>query len=309
MDIAFVTDNNYALPTRAAIRSVLANAGRADAPPAVRVVCDDSVSVKNLARFARLGGTVSVTRAANRHRQLHNTAHYSHAMYLKYDLPEIFPTLDKVLFLDSDVIVSGSLRELWATDLSDRWLAAVPENAPASAFAEYARARFNASGAYFNSGVLLLNLRQLRADGVPRQLAEFTAQRPWLSCPDQDAFNAVCGTRALPLPAQFNHMVMYRGAADGEAARVIHYASWHKPWRDLSVPLARNFTRHLRLTEKLALLPRWLAALWFYAKLPAGDGGVRRVFKFFGLPLYTKEKSPRGVTVSVLGLTVNKKIY
>ncbi|MDR1190576.1 MAG: hypothetical protein LBK60_02785, partial [Verrucomicrobiales bacterium] len=148
------------------------------------------------------------------------------------------------------------------------------------------------------------------ADDVPRQLAEFTARRPWLACPDQDAFNAVCGTRALPLPAKFNHMVMYRGAADGEAAHVIHYASWHKPWRDLGVPLAREFTRHLTLAEKLALLPRWLTTLWFYEKSPGADTeSVRRAFKLFGLPLYVKEKNRAGVTVSVLGLTVNKKIY
>jgi lipopolysaccharide biosynthesis glycosyltransferase len=164
LHIVFVTDGTFTLSVRAAIRSALANAG-GGGPLTVSVVYDrDRVSVSEAAKFTDLGGNVRLVPVTNRHRdKLHSCAHYSHAMYLKYDLPDLLPDLDKVLYLDGDVIVSGDVRELYATDLTGHY-AAVVENPLGYDVGKYVRNQLHFTGRYWNSGVMLLNLDAMRRE-------------------------------------------------------------------------------------------------------------------------------------------------
>ncbi|MDR1145101.1 MAG: glycosyltransferase family 8 protein, partial [Verrucomicrobiales bacterium] len=192
MEIVFCTDENYALPTRAAVRSAIANAA-GDAPLTVHVVCDESVSADSERRFAALGterAAVRIARVQNQYkRSLHRCSHISHAAYLRYDLPYLFPDLSRILYLDCDLVVLGDLRELYALDLTDCYAAAV--EMPLTVSGRYVREELRHDGPYLCSGVLVLNLEKLRRDDMPRQLAEFTRYRPWLRCLDQDAMNAL----------------------------------------------------------------------------------------------------------------------
>jgi lipopolysaccharide biosynthesis glycosyltransferase len=78
------------------------------------------------------------------------------ANYFRLLAPRILPAnIQKILYLDSDIIVRRSLRDLWSTDLSDHALAAVEDSfcVPGAGYVELP------SGAkYFNAGVLLVNL-------------------------------------------------------------------------------------------------------------------------------------------------------
>ena len=88
-------------------------------------------------------------------------------------LPEVLPGLDKVLYLDSDVVVTDPLRPLWDLDLTDHALAAVSTVFPAE---EWGRRHCEALGIsrpelYFSTGVMLMNLAHLRAERcTPRAL-------------------------------------------------------------------------------------------------------------------------------------------
>ena len=128
---------------------------------------------------------------------------YTEAASLRLLLPELLPELDRILYLDCDIIVRQDLAKLWEeTDLGDNYLAGVYEAA-----IEGQAERFRALGCdpakYFNSGFLLMNLAQMRAEKVSERLLE-ACRVPYLEFPDQDALNQVCQGRVLPLSPLYN---------------------------------------------------------------------------------------------------------
>lgn len=123
---------------------------------------------------------------------------YSEAASYRLLLPELLPELEKVLYIDCDVVVRQDLAKLFRdTELGDNLLAAVYE-APIEKQSE----RWSALGCdpnrYFNSGFLILNLAQMRAEGTSAKLLE-ALKADYLEFPDQDALNVVCRGRVLPL--------------------------------------------------------------------------------------------------------------
>jgi lipopolysaccharide biosynthesis glycosyltransferase len=338
MNIVFVTDGAFVLPVRAAIRSVLANAA-GDRPLTVHVVYDrDQVCPADADQFTALGANVRGVPVTNRHRQnLHSRAHYSHAMYLKYDLPELFPHLDKILYLDGDVIVSGDLREFYDMSLTDVY-AAVVENPLGDDVAKYVRGQLKYTGRYLNSGVMLLNLAAMRRDDIPRRLAEFTAARPWLAMPDQDAFCAVLDRRVTFADATYNFLVMYRDQLPFKnitQPRIIHYASRRKPWKDAGMYAAHEFLRYLSTDDCCACMPAWLNTIgvnnsvadnrllalegqarnpwWhlarslFYEKQVTTDGVIRK-YKLPGLTLVTAQRTNLRHILRLLGIKISWRV-
>jgi lipopolysaccharide biosynthesis glycosyltransferase len=125
------------------------------------------------------------------------------ATYYRILAARILPTdIDRVFYLDSDMIVRSSLAELWNTDLSGRALAAVGELADSRAVDLVGLP----SGAkYFNCGVLLINLEFWRRNNVYERAAAFIRSNPdkvelW----DQDALNAILVGLWVEIPAYWN---------------------------------------------------------------------------------------------------------
>lgn len=128
---------------------------------------------------------------------------YTEAASFRLLLPELLPEYDSIVYIDCDVIVRQDIGRLFReTDLGDNYMGAVFE-APIEQQAE----RFKALGCdpncYFNSGFLLMNLKQMRLEKVSEKLLE-ACRVPYLEFPDQDALNQVCQGRVLPLSPLYN---------------------------------------------------------------------------------------------------------
>jgi lipopolysaccharide biosynthesis glycosyltransferase len=125
-------------------------------------------------------------------------------MWYRTFLPELLPGVDKILYLDADIIAVDSVRPLWETELGDHYLAAVtnvwePWNL---AYVE----SLALEKPYFNSGVLLMNLELMRRDDATGKLLALAAEKGWLPWGDQDALNIVLGHRRLELHPRWNFM-------------------------------------------------------------------------------------------------------
>ena len=93
-------------------------------------------------------------------------------------LTKILPeTLDRVLSLDADTIVERDISELWDLDLTGWFLAAVREPRKSSP-----------KTSYFNAGVVMYHLAQLRAEGMDDKLIRALNEKAY-ECTDQDAIN------------------------------------------------------------------------------------------------------------------------
>lgn len=56
-----------------------------------------------------------------------NIQHISHETYFRFLIPHLFPTIEKGLYLDADLVINGSLKDLWNTDIEEYYCAGVKE--------------------------------------------------------------------------------------------------------------------------------------------------------------------------------------
>lgn len=197
--------------------------------------------------------------------------HSPPALWYRTFLPELVDA-DRILYLDGDTIAVDDLGPLWATELGDAYLGAVtnvwePWNAgfPASL-------GLDEPGQYFNSGVLLLNLAAMRADGISRAVLEYALEhRDSMPFGDQDALNVVLGHRRLALHPRWNCMNALlalpsavdvfgadalREARERPGVRHFEGPSLNKPWHYMCPFSGRDeYLRHRRATPWADFVP------------------------------------------------------
>ena len=161
-------------------------------------------------------------------------AHVSVGTLYRLLVPQIIPSdVEKIIYLDSDIIVNLDIKELWQVDLGEKILAGVPEIFSYKTADEMNR-NFNlcADGFvkpenYFNAGVLVMNLNLLRAeeskifDGL-RFGFQNVRHRSYF---DQDILNYCFASRSLKLPAKFNRFTNdFRSEKEPLSKKIYHYA-------------------------------------------------------------------------------------
>lgn len=171
-------------------------------------------------------------------------------MWYRVFLPYILPSVDKVLYLDADTLILDTVDELWETDICHCYVAAV-RNVFEKTVKDWPRKMGldNPEG-YFNSGVMLMNLKKMRQDRVPDKLVSLgRAPEQRLNWPDQDALNVVLGKKSRLLEPKWNCQNSFFYLPEATAAfgkevlsetlhkpRIIHFegAGIVKPWHYLS---------------------------------------------------------------------------
>ena len=144
---------------------------------------------------------------------------------LKVRYPSILSKLQKVIHLDIDTIICDDLTDLWKTSVTGKWFAACPEYT----------GRYKPFGdIYYNMGVAVINLQQMRRDKIEDQLTEYlnTVPQPWA---DQDAWNkyGIEQDKVGLIDIRFNESQM-TGYTDNPA--IVHYCGYTDWWRNGSLP-------------------------------------------------------------------------
>ncbi len=181
---------------------------------------------------------------------------YSIATFYRFLIPQLFPPdIEKIIYLDSDIIVNLDIKELWQIELKDCPVGVVPavyQSYNLQERLEWMNKTFKICHDdlvkfedYFNAGVLLMNLKIFRAeeDTVIAGI-KFIAEHPEYEFFDQDVLNYCFAARALKLPVKFNRTVNYeRLEGDGEIAKKIyHYVGQNPTWSfnlDMNDPFNR----------------------------------------------------------------------
>ena len=112
--------------------------------------------------------------------------------YFRIEIPELFrdKNIEKVLYMDCDMIALTDITKLWETDLQDHILAAV-EDAGFHQRLEKMGIKTK-SNRYFNSGLMLINVKKWLEENVTERVFQFIEENPEkLRFHDQDALNAI----------------------------------------------------------------------------------------------------------------------
>lgn len=176
------------------------------------------------------------------------------------DLPGL-ARCERLLYLDTDMIVETDLSELWDTDLRGALLGAVPDPCLCGALlrpvrtrkdqwardvARYSMALGIPMARYFNAGVLLLNLAAIREQRLFDAATQLVLGEPRLLHPDQDALNKVFFDRSMVLPKKFNYL-LHTDDVTGLTEGIWHYSGPRKPWRE-DMPKADRYHHFLAQT-------------------------------------------------------------
>ena len=168
--------------------------------------------------------------------------------------------IEKVIYLDGDILVVDSLQELWDMDMSDKVIAAVADSYN-NDITHYNRLRYPQKQGYFNAGVLLINLKYWREHNVQSLFIDYVANYPErLACHDQDVLNYVFKDVKKELPFKYNMLNEYwfdvrynmisweyeKHILDGQKNPVIiHFTCIPKPWyKNCKHPYKKMFDKY-----------------------------------------------------------------
>lgn len=252
INITCATDDNYVPYCGVMLTSVFEN--HKDREVNVYIMIDKPLREANQKKFAQL--------AKRYHQHIHycmvdksylenfplkgdGISHWSIVTYYRLYAAELLPKdVNLVLYLDCDIIVDGSLSELFDADWSGVAIGTVPDMC--TEWQEfYDRLQYDKSLGYFNAGSVLINLAYWREHNVGQECLDFLgAHYDRIFNNDQDVLNYVLRDCKRNLSVTYNYQIQLRmpyffthfsdamkqDVLTTTRPIIIHYAAELKPW-------------------------------------------------------------------------------
>lgn len=192
--------------------------------------------------------------------------HYTKEMYYRLLAFKFLPSkLDKILYLDPDIIVINGIRKLYDAEISDYLYAAAFHDRISVKEVNRLRLFPYEIEEYFNSGVLLMNLCQHREKIDEQEIYEFVDKnKSRLILPDQDIMNALYSKKIKKVdeilfnydPRYYSyHKLLSKSKIDMDYliknTSIIHFCGKKKPWHKNYTGKFHSLYKHY---EKLALM-------------------------------------------------------
>lgn len=154
--------------------------------------------------------------------------HVTLPTYFRFKLPSILGKINSVLYLDCDVIIRGSLKDLFSIDLKNTAAAMVKDVESDS------EAKRLGLKNYFNAGVMLINLDYWRKNKIEDNLFEYTkTHTDEIKWQDQDILNCVLNENIKAIDTKWNYQYFLYDEVntnDLNEAEILHLSGRFKPW-------------------------------------------------------------------------------
>jgi lipopolysaccharide biosynthesis glycosyltransferase len=175
---------------------------------------------------------------------------FTTATYARLLIPELLPeSVSKALYMDCDLVARRCVGGLFDLPLEGRAALAVPDQGAAYVCCPWGLAHWYESGRApsdfnFNAGVMLMDLELWRREKIGRQALEYVQSPRHQLNQDQEALNAIIGTRIGAVDPHWNQQgeLFQKPAAivlpySRELVQsvvddpwIIHYSLGTKPW-------------------------------------------------------------------------------
>jgi lipopolysaccharide biosynthesis glycosyltransferase len=286
--IAMALDDNYVEYLSVAICSILMNFG-IDKELYLYILIDEIsyVNKKKIEAFKKIRNFnlffLSVGLERYGEFKCIGSKYISKLTLARFQLPGILTHLDKCIYLDCDVVLRSDISELWNFDLGHYFFGAVEDPKGRSICAR----NFNIDKkySYFNTGVLLYNLKALRGFDFQKVVDDFFFHNTQdLLFADQDVFNALFYKDWLAIPIKWNVIVSMYWSKDGllyykydegevcdalKNPSICHFTESKKPDSFLCKhPYRKDYLKYRKLTE--------------WRDCPLKDVSLKNVFIRFG---------------------------
>ena len=258
--IFFSIDNNYAPYISVALQSIMENASKNYKYKII--ILHQGLSNENMEKITSIAneefeiefiymleGLETITdRVENRLR----CDYFTLTIYFRLFIPNMFPEYDKGIYIDSDIVVPGDISELYNIELGDKLIGACADKSVVDV-PELAKYMEEAIGVdrheYINSGVLLMNLKEMREKEFSKRFLDLL-NKYHFDCiaPDQDYLNAMCNGRILYLDECWDAMPT-EGKEPLSNPKLIHYNLFQKPWCYDNIQYEEYFWKYAKKTK------------------------------------------------------------
>ena len=253
--LVLAANEAYAIPLAVTLYSCLANL-HSDGSVYLYII-DDSISKQSKTRIQNICDTSPVKV------KLEWIESKSDSLLANMKTTDLFPFVtlqrllihrhvsldfDRAIYIDSDVLVRANIRNLWEIDLNNYALLAV-EEAKHRRKKNYAQFGISTEEPYFNSGILVFNLKRWRQEPITEKIVEYgITNSEYIDFPDQDTMNATLKDDWKALDLRWNvtsSFLYHKDWADCprnialwnqrkilfKEAYIFHFAGGSKPWQ------------------------------------------------------------------------------
>ncbi|HEY9606723.1 MAG TPA: glycosyltransferase family 8 protein [Allocoleopsis sp.] len=241
--IVCAADENYAMPLAVTLRSAVINLK--NKPKVSIYVIDGGISQRSKRRIIKSCGSphVAISWVQPNESLLANLKverYLTIVTYYRLLIPQIIPAqFDKVIYLDSDMLVKGDLEELWQIDIGDNYVLAVQDDnqrfiSMSGGLRNYQELGINPDYKYFNAGLLVINLDKWQRDSIGEKVVKFLQDnKDYVRDHDQDGLNGVLAGQWGELDPRWNQMpriYSYSSWEDSPYDRELYHALLHDPY-------------------------------------------------------------------------------
>ncbi len=285
LHIAFAIDDNFIKPTVISMVSIIFNNPNRSLH---FHICTTSISGDNLDKIKELSMNGNLLTIHifddNIFSEYQILKHLPISMYYRLVIPSILKGIaTQILYLDADIICNGGIDELLNQCIDNYVIAACIDYAVVSKLPNYiSELGLGCYKNYFNSGVMLINVRRWHDDDVLFHFNEIISKRRY-RFPDQDVLNVVLENRVLFLTKKFNvfstrnksNDVVFLHFAGGSkpwkniANRHGLYAKYYElsPWKDENLPMPKNRKECIKHAIKLCKDGKYVTSVYWIFKM------------------------------------------
>lgn len=185
--------------------------------------------------------------------KLYTRDYYSKTTYFRLFLPNLYPQYDKVLYLDSDIVILDDIAKLYNIEPGTDLVAAAPDDIIQfnEVFQVYAEKVVGVADyrRYFNAGVLLMNLHEMRRFRFQEKFIYSLDRITFAVAQDQDYLNRLCKGRVKLIERTWNRMPIEDSKIRTEDVKLVHYNLAFKPWHFEDILYKEFFWLYAQETE------------------------------------------------------------
>ena len=255
------TDDNYLMQTYVCLQSILDHVAKENSYKIyVLSLIKDTSKIKIFNNLNRENFTIEFVKMEEMFSKAPELLDKNILSYLppstfsRVFIPDLFPNVDKAVYLDVDTIVNIDIAELFNINLEDNIIAGIHDWGVSLDvdFIDFISLTLGVPlEKYFNGGVLVLNSKKMREEGFFDLCMNVVKYIGRTFCADQDVLNVVCQDNTLLLNYEYNVATKcfltpekfkdYIGSI--KEFKIIHYNTpdeW-RPWNNEKCPLKEYF--------------------------------------------------------------------
>lgn len=234
----FATDDNYVMFLSVALQSIIDNANKKFKYHVyVLYTSLNKKSVNSILKMEDNNFVIEFVNVKEKMATISNKLftrdYYTNTTYYRFLIADLFPNINKALYLDSDIVVKGDISKLYNTNIFANYVGAINEEVMYinKEFYNYTNIVLDVkTERYFNAGILIMNLKEFRKNHIFEKFLQLINEKHFKVAQDQDYLNVLCKDHVYYLPLGWNKTPIENTTFNNATLKLVHYKINWKPW-------------------------------------------------------------------------------